>query len=704
MDMFVKWQQKLPVQILTTLIGLVFLTAFAIGIPALWILRNQLERQAWTLVNQGSQTSLAVLSNRQSDLTNLAILTAQRPTLRALVEQDNQQELEQYLRVLQEGAGLDLLLLCGQDQQILIYVGEPVSDKVCLQTTEQSYYDREFPGSPRAWLLGASNLPLDGLPSHVFVGIALDDEFFAQLSSETGLEKILVFQGEYIASSFTEGRNVWESMTFPKSTWLSTSSGLPFEQIHLTEDDTQHFANRMPYGGGLELIVSRPISDILQANRQLSWIIGAVMASVVVLSSVLGIARSRRISLPLEKLKEAADDLRKGKLSRSIRVNTQIHELKLLSFALEDARIAINHSMMELSREKAWTELVLESVVDGIITIDKRLTITFFSRGAEEITGWKQEHVLGMPIDDIFPLDEAGETFSQRLSVPGSKQKIEVRLRNGKPATLAVSCAQIGPPEAGKAGTAFVIRDVSSEEAIRRLLGEFLANISHEFRTPLSALAASIELLLEQLSELQPSEVEELLNNIHLGIISLQHLIDNLLEGASIETGRFKVFAKPAAAGEILHEAARIVQPLVDKYGLTLRSEWPDHLPEVQADFRRTVQVMVNLLSNAVKWSPSGSEILVSAIQYEEALEVCVADHGPGIPPEILPNLFHRFVNAQGGERADQGMGLGLSVVKAIVEAQGGQVGVRNRPAGGAAFWFTLRYAPTKVTLPEEQS
>jgi PAS domain S-box-containing protein len=691
-ERFRKWQQGLSVQIVIMLIGLVFLTALAVGIPALFIIRDQLDRQARALLDQGSQTTQAVLASWQSDLDNLTILTAQRPTLRRLIEQNDLAELQPYLVTLQEGAGADLVLICSPTQTILIQVGQLVGPEMCgaLQT---GIYLEETPSAAQGWLLSRRVISDDDPSPQVVLGVRIDDAFARQLQNDTGLQQILLLRGAYAASSFAGGSQVWDLAHSPASATLFT----------ITADDIPQYALRSSYPGSqLELVVALPMTDLLVARQQITWAIVAGIFGVILLSSALGIARSRHISRPLEQLRDAAEDLRMGELSRPIQVDSHIRELAMLSYALDDARIALNHSLTELRQEKDWSEHILESVVEGIVTIDRRKRITFFSHGAEQITGWQHEQVNGRSVDEVLPLIEEQALFSQQLPLPGSRQKITVRLRSGTAATLAVTVARLVPPEAGKAEIALVLRDVSSEEAIRRLLGDFLANIAHEFRTPLSALAASIELLLDRLPELEPHELQELLNNIHLGTISLQSLIDNLLEGASIETGRFRVRVQPCYAPDIVDEAVMSIQPLIEKYGLTVSKRWPEELPLVLADHRRTTQVMVNLLSNAVKWGSAGSEILITITPGVEELKVHVADRGPGIPSEDLPDLFHRFGRYQEENGAAQGAGLGLSVVKAIVEAQGGQVGVTNRPEGGAEFWFTLFVANAASDNEEE--
>jgi PAS domain S-box-containing protein len=312
--------------------------------------------------------------------------------------------------------------------------------------------------------------------------------------------------------------------------------------------------------------------------------------------------------------------------------------------ALEGARVDLKRTMTRLQDEKAWTEHLLKAIVEGTVTLDSEDRITFFSHGAERIMGWSRDQVLHCPCDQVFRSVEEDEPFSQLVPAPGRKHKIVVELAGGRQATLAVTGARLKPPEGGDAEVALVFRDVTEEEAVHCLLGHFLVNVGHEFRTPLSALAASTELLLGRTSELSLSELRELLTSLHLGVLGLQTLVDNLLEGASIEAGRFRVYPRPCDLGEMIAEAMRTMQPLLDKRGQRLTAELPAAIPMVEADPRRTVQVLVNLLSNASKYGPEHAEIAVGVTKDDHWARVSVADHGPGIPAGYRRTLFRRFV------------------------------------------------------------
>jgi two-component system phosphate regulon sensor histidine kinase PhoR len=171
-------------------------------------------------------------------------------------------------------------------------------------------------------------------------------------------------------------------------------------------------------------------------------------------------------------------------------------------------------------------------------------------------------------------------------------------------------------------------------------------------------------------------------------------LVDNLLESASIEIGHFRVSPCSTDLAQIIAECVRIMHPLIDKHEQTINVALPGSLPQVQADPKRIAQVMINLLSNANKYSPDRTEIFLSAKTTDELIRVSVANRGTGIPAERHKSIFQRFSQLdQINNDTQGGAGLGLSVVKAIVEAHGGEVGVEDHPGGGSVFWFTLPMA-----------
>jgi signal transduction histidine kinase len=227
-----------------------------------------------------------------------------------------------------------------------------------------------------------------------------------------------------------------------------------------------------------------------------------------------------------------------------------------------------------------------------------------------------------------------------------------------------------------------VIRDETEVEATRRLRDLVLANISHEFRTPLSAQLASLELLRDRLPDLKPDEVRDLVLSIERGTLRLTRLIDNLLESTRIEAGHDSIRRQECALDEIVEEAVELMLPLIEQREQTVEVRLPYPLPPVRCDAPRLIQVFVNLLANANKFSPQGSTISVGGEVRDAEIRVWVEDRGPGLPAGSVDALFERFMRSPEEEPEPRGMGLGLYIVKSIMERHGGRVEASSSEQG----------------------
>jgi PAS domain S-box-containing protein len=694
---------SLSVQMILSFVLAVLLTAVTAGLPAIWLIRDQLDREAWTQVDQSSRATRALYAARQSEIADLATLTAQRPTLREIVAQRDQATLTAYVRTLQTGARLGLIVICDAARRPLAQAGAAVAGDACGFSQATGFHVFSGETAPQVWLLAAR--PVGGeaaSPEAVIVGLALDGEFAAQMRTQTGLEHTLLVDGQPVATSFAGGLNPWLAAR-RQPAQSAASDGAARSIFDL--DGRPYYGARFPLGEpGVEVEIALGVEDMIAAQQRLGWTLAGGILAIAALGSLLGAFLAQRISQPLARLAGAAAALSRPSrgpgateqrlaeaLVRPVLVDTRVREIALVAQALEEARVDLQRTLADLRQEKAWTGHLLEAIVEGIVTLDHQGQITYFSQGAERITGWSRVQVLGRHCDEVFRPAETDELFSQIIPAPGRRHKITLKVSDERQVTVAVTGARLVPPEAGEARVALVFRDVSEEETVHRLLGHFLVNVAHEFRTPLSALAASIELLLDQAPDLNTAELQELLTSLHLGIVSLQALVDNLLESSSIEAGRFRVSPRPSDLGDIIGEATRMMRPLLDKHGQRLIVELPAAIPVVRADPRRTIQVLVNLLSNASKYGPDDAEITLSVTVSQGWVRVAVADRGPGILPEHRADLFRRFAHpGAGDDKTQYGAGLGLSVVKAVVEAHNGQVGVEDQTAGGLVLWFTL--------------
>jgi PAS domain S-box-containing protein len=348
--------------------------------------------------------------------------------------------------------------------------------------------------------------------------------------------------------------------------------------------------------------------------------------------------------------------------------------------------------LVDLSRAARRHETLLDSLTEGIIVFDAQERVVLFSRGAARITGWTGGDARGRSLSEVLRLpDRDRQRLADYLASPAGTRPLRLTVQGERSTTLAVTGARLPAASASKGGeSVIVLRDITDEETGRNLHSYFLAHISHEFRTPLSGLIASIELLRDEIGYLSPAEVDELLNSIRLSASGMKALVDNLLESVNIEAGHFTIHRRSTDLNQVFADVIHMMQPLLDRRKQLLSLTEPFQLPPVNADPTRLTQVMINLLSNASKYSPLEETIDLTLWQQGDALHVSVTDHGPGISPAEREELFKRFVRLNARDSEQAGMGLGLSVVKAIVEQHGGQVGVDERPGGGSIFWFTL--------------
>ncbi len=689
--MGMKWLlRNLSSRLILAFVVVIMVTTLAAGIPAYLFIRNELDLQVWARVKDGSRVTQTLLRAEESRLSSLAALTAERPTLKAILQQGDATALAEYLNTFRSSVDLDFLMIRDPDGAIL--VEDPfLSPWQDPPFPEFIGYYASTETQPAIALFASQPLLSEGsseILGYVTLGNLLDDEFAMQLAASTGFEQSFLLGSYRIATSLGDvsgeidrEATIYEELSEGIVTIATTIRGTPFYTalIPIVDNENQIIG---------QLEVALPIENLITAERRALMTMLLSTALVIMVGSLLGGLISRFLTHPLSQLTEAAIQ---GDIDSPYPSPKEPAEIATLAVALEGSRKNIKKVMEDLEQAKAWSETLIQSIVEGIVTFDDQGNITSFNQGAEVITGWLQDEVVERSLDEIFQLAEGEGKFSEQIPPSGGRRQIPVIARSGKQITLAVTGSQLIPPKTEITQSALVLRDITEEEASRNLRSYFLANISHEFRTPLSAINASVELLLEELEDLSIAEIGELLNSIHMSVAGLQTLIDNLLESLSIEAGRFQIRRRSTDLNFVIQEAIRTMKPLLDRRQQKLSIRTPLRLSKVMIDPTRLTQVITNLLSNASKYSPVGKEIdLVAEKVTDDLMKISVADRGRGIPPMERSDIFRRFVRLDSQDGTQYGIGLGLSVVKAIVEQHGGNVGVEDRPGGGSIFWFTL--------------
>jgi signal transduction histidine kinase len=235
-----------------------------------------------------------------------------------------------------------------------------------------------------------------------------------------------------------------------------------------------------------------------------------------------------------------------------------------------------------------------------------------------------------------------------------------------------------------------------AQQAIRAR-EEILALVSHDLRSPLSAIAMTTELLAD--ASTQPEAVQRRWAElIKRSVAGMTHLIDDLLDAASIDRGGFSIVPAPVTAEALVAEACEMLSPMAARKELDLSGGVDPAAGAVLADGQQIVRVLSNLIGNAIKFTPAGGSIRVTAEPSAEGIRFTVADTGPGIPTDQVPHVFDRYWRAESG--GTRGAGLGLAIAKGIVEMHAGRIWVETEPGTGTRLCFTLPAVKGQVPTP----
>jgi signal transduction histidine kinase len=240
-------------------------------------------------------------------------------------------------------------------------------------------------------------------------------------------------------------------------------------------------------------------------------------------------------------------------------------------------------------------------------------------------------------------------------------------------------------------------RDVTNAREMDQLKARFLSMVSHELRSPLQTITGYLELTLSGMGGTLSAEHAEFVRRARAASEHMTGLVDDLLLASRRDAGQFSLNLQDVDLSRLVYETAQETEILAEDIGVRLLVDVPGRLPPVRADEPRMRQVVRNLLTNAIKFTPAGGSVSISARHSVDRLLIAVRDTGVGIAPEHIDKIFDRFYqvgNASPHERV-HGQGLGLAIVRMIVESHGGAIQVHSMPKQGSTFTVSLPLAPS---------
>ncbi len=470
--------------------------------------------------------------------------------------------------------------------------------------------------------------------------------FLQQISESTGYHLCLVPPSPtYVSMHIEAGHTRWGEICMPPYAAISVASGVKGK------------------GGKTigTLVLHASVSEVYDITNYIYDIVIASAVVALLLSLLLAFYLSQGISAPLGVLEKAVHRWREGDLSARAerKAGGEIESLRLAFNTLAER---LEQSMKEVKEERDKLSTLFSVLPEGVIAIEEG-----------------KEPFLNPRAREIFP-DELPEDVLS-LVKKGKEGEIRKELNIGDRILLVIAA-----PLFGGRGAVGIVEDITEIRQLERVRRDFLIDISHELRAPLSSIRGYIEAIIDGV--VNEKEERKYLARVLEESLYLSNLVDNLLQLTRAETGKLQAKKEEVDVGEIAKRIRERLKLMAE--GKKVKIRIGRGFPPVIGDREMTERVLLNLMENAVKYNREGGLVSVEYKIREGELEVRVSDKGEGIPPQDLPYIFERFYKADKARVRGSGMGLGLAIVKSLVEAQGGKVKVESRLGEGTTFSFTL--------------
>jgi PAS domain S-box-containing protein len=483
------------------------------------------------------------------------------------------------------------------------------------------------------------------------------------------------------------------------------------------------------------LVTKMDSSEIFQPVTNIATVLSISIIAGIVVFFIISLFISKSIAGPIVKLTEDVKEITEkgnwdislevnskdetGDLSRSFnkmvasvkssraeiesKVKEQTQEILDKDKYLENQQKATLNILEDVEIEKTRYEALLTGIGDGIIATDNETRVLVINQAAEKILGWKKEEVYGKKLIEVFTVvDEKGQM------IPESERPINKAVSTMKPVSTSVNSNifysgknGIKVPVALNAspvivngkliGVIDVFRDITHEKDVDRMKTEFISLSSHQLRTPLSAIKWFGEMLLAgDAGKLLPEQVE-FVTNINESTERMIALVNSLLNISRIESGRIIIDPVPTSLPNLVDDVVKEVRNKVDEKKQNLIISVHPDLPLINVDPKLIREVYKNLLTNSIKYTPAGGEISIFISKNEKEIVSQITDNGYGIPEAEQKKVFAKFFRAENIVKLEtEGTGLGLYLVKAVVESSGGRVWYESREGNGTTFWFAL--------------
>lgn len=366
-----------------------------------------------------------------------------------------------------------------------------------------------------------------------------------------------------------------------------------------------------------------------------------------------------------------------------------------LAVEVERAVETVRREKKKVENDMVRTESVMTSMAEGVVVVDKNGNILMMNPQAEIISGHPLAELSGKKIFDMSQLENQVVSMAREIRSE-NKDDISREIVQSGPSelsdTVKKATAVIQNEDGKIVGSVSIPTDAVRLKQMEQLQKDFIANMTHELRSPLTSIKAALEIMSRE--AVKPGDSSRnILNTAIRNTERLNSIITDILDFSKLQSGKLVFHPEKAAADEISKEAVESMKAWANSKGVILESKTEPDIPYLYADKRRTVQVLINLISNAIKFTPQGGSIEVSADAGKDALAnfvfFSVKDTGCGIKKEDQAKVFEKFVQVAAGEKVG-GTGLGLAITKAMVVMQSGKITIDSEPGRGSTFRVSM--------------
>ena len=640
-------RRRLSQLLLTSHIGLVLLFAVLLLATGVGTIRSAIIAQARSEAERVTSESRRRLQEWQRELSVGADLLAEQPTLRFYLQRGQLTKARKLVKSFHQTSDIEYIRVQMNNRTIAEYGLAPPSFASGLvfdeKRTAWRVIQRSIPSFPTASIVVAEKLGdrLAGPAANELVDVQLQPLILGPTISNDPWIIAL--------------RRV--SITGEAETFGQIGGSAAARVVSFRDKDAQTNA-----------LLSTRVAQDWVGRRIFEWLASFGLSSLltVVIALALAILLSARISRPFAQLARDAERLGSGDLETPVPTPvTFLAEPVALAASLEQMRQQVGTLTATERNQREELDAVLDGVDEGIVGLDADQTIHYANRQFLALVGCTREEILGQLLEDVLlpagnnndPSSPVGLPPLERYTPAGKMRPLTLR-------RLAASGNR----------QVLVVREENAIEAARAIRDRILANLSHEFQTPLSAQIASNELLRDHLRSSADGVAIRLADAQYRGTMRLSQLVENLLDSVRIESGEMRLRKQPVELSSVVADAVELMQPLIDQRDQKIvHSISPG--PVLTGDPPRLFSVMVNLLANANKFAPDQSSIWVDMEWSPDYVTVWVEDEGAGLLSLRSSNdLFAPFKRSPHEEPSQRGTGLGLAIVHAIVVGHGGEV------------------------------